>query len=119
MAYDNKLALVPSGPQTVTFNGASFDLVTGTGLNPLVARQLVTAVSGILPTLNGKIQHSNDNATWDDLAFTNSLQVTAPGVAEIRFSTLRRYIRYVGTIGGTSPSFTMLVEISNGSEFVE
>lgn len=73
--------------------------------------QDVGVVSGTSPTLDGKIQDSADNSAFADVSGATFTQVTATNnIQSIRIDVdaVRRYIRYVGTIGGTaSPSFTM------------
>ena len=76
-----------------------------------VLQQLVGVVSGTTPTLDGKIQTSADGSTgWVDISGATFTQVTATdSFAKIGFGVRETlgYIRYVGTIAGTTPSFTM------------
>lgn len=118
MAFDAKLSL-GSGTSTATITGTGVDLVTGTNKDGLCARVIVTTVAGTSPTFDPKIQHSDDNTTFTDLATGNPSRLTAAGVAEIRFSSPKRYFRFFGTIGGTAPSFVWSAEISNATEFSE
>jgi hypothetical protein len=100
-------------PQTVTatVNGPGGDLLAGD--NRCFAVQQVGAVSGTAPTLDGKIQESSDNSTWTDIAGAVFSTVTAStNTQAITFDRTKRYVRYVGTIGGTSPSFALAVVIS-------
>src|SRR5947209_7146802 len=76
------------------------------------ALQMVGTVGGTSPTLDGKIQESNDNSTWTDIPGATFTQVTASTSNQaITFDRTKRYVRYLGTIGGTSPSFAMAVVI--------
>jgi hypothetical protein len=100
-------------PRTVTasVNGSSGDLLAGDGC--CFAIQQVGAVSGTSPTLAGKIQESADGTTWSDVAgATFTTVTTADNVQAITFDRTLRYVRYVGTVGGTSPSFIVAVVIS-------
>jgi hypothetical protein len=100
-------------PQTVTatVNGPGADLLAGDGR--CFAIQQVGTVSGTSPTLNGKIQESSDNSTWTDIADAVFATVTAStNTQAITFDRSKRYVRYVGTVGGTSPSFALAVVIS-------
>lgn len=86
---------------------------TGTGIDckdydaAMYALQHVGAVSGTTPTLDGKVQESDDDSSYSDVTSATFVQVTATGTTPelIRFQRTKRYVRYVGTIGGTSPSF--------------
>jgi len=101
------------GPQTVTATatGSGGDLLAGDGR--CFAVQQVGAVSGTSPTLDGKIQESSDNSSWSDIpGATFTTVTTSTNVQAITFERSKRYVRYVGTIAGTSPSFALAVFIS-------
>lgn len=101
---------------------AKTSTVTGSGIDrrgfeEILVKQTVGAVSGTSPTLDGKIQDSADNSTFADVTGATFTQVTAADKEQclrINGKGLRRYVRYVGTIAGTSPSFTMGVEFILG-----
>jgi hypothetical protein len=84
------------------------------GDGPCFAIQQVGAVSGTSPTLAGKIQESADGSTgWSDVSGATFATVTASTNNQaITFERTKRYLRYVGTVGGTSPSFAVAVIIS-------
>ena len=110
---NNAILGVGLPPQTVTasINGPSGDLLAGDAR--CFAVQQVGTVSGTSPTLDGKIQESTDGSTWTDIAGATFTQVTATGNYQaITFDRTKRYVRYVGTVGGTSPSFALAVVIS-------
>lgn len=111
MAYDQLLLLAASAAVTASTNHPSLNLRNGTPTRGMVARIVVTAVSGTTPTAIFKIQHSNDNAAWDDLALCQEGTVTVAGEYSIRFATQRPYIRLVSTIAGTTPSFTYSADL--------
>jgi hypothetical protein len=99
-------------PQTVTTstNGTGVDLLAGDG--SCFALQLVGAVGGTSPTLAGKIQESPDNATWTDVPNAAFPTVSAANSYQaVSFERTQRYLRYVGTVGGSSPSFAAAVVI--------
>jgi len=101
----------PPQTATATVNGTGGDLQAGDGR--CFAIQQVGTVSGTSPTLDGKIQESSDNATWTDIAGATFPTVTASNNYQaITFDRTKRYVRYVGTIGGTSPSYALAVVIS-------
>jgi hypothetical protein len=100
----------PPAAKTATFNSAnSLDLKEYIG-NVLITQDIGTT-TGTTPTLDGKIQDSADNSSFADVSGYAFTQATAAGIANLNVDTrkVRRYIRYVGTIGGTTPSFTMSV----------
>lgn len=72
----------------------------------------VTAVSGTTPTLSIALQDSDDNATFLATSpATATVSITAIGsyFVDITDTSLRRFVRYASTIGGTTPSFTYTV----------
>lgn len=100
--------------QTASVNGAAFDLQPYLGVVKII--QDIGVVSGTNPTWDGKIQTSADGATgWTDVTGATFAQVTASNnSAAIALDTraVSRYIRYVGTIGGTAtPTFNIAAEI--------
>ena len=101
-----------AAPQTATttVTGSGIDFQAGDGR--CFAVQQVGAVSGSSPTLNGKIQESDDNAAWSDVTGASFTQVTASTNTQvITFDRTKRYLRYLGTIGGSTPSFALAVLI--------
>jgi hypothetical protein len=96
---------------TTTVNGGAVDLLTGDGR--CFAIQQVGTVTGTTPSLAGKIQESADGSTnWADIAGATFSAVTSTdNVQAISFDRTQRYVRYVGTITGTSPSFPVAVLI--------
>lgn len=71
--------------------------------------------SGTSPTLDAKLQESNDKTNWADVAGAAITQMTAlgtntakvPGSAATDAVTFARYVRIVALVGGTStPTFT-------------
>lgn len=108
-----------NGPLTqtsVSAIAARTATVTSTGIDisgyngGIIVQQLVGVVSGTTPTLDGKLQSSPDNSTWSDISGATFTQVTATDNFQkigIQVPAAARYLRYVGTIAGTTPSFTM------------
>lgn len=101
--------------------------VTATGIDVsgykggLVVQQLVGVVSGTTPTLDGKLQSSPDNSAWSDIAGATFTQVTATDSFQKIGIDVRqgaKFLRYVGTIAGTTPSFTMGVVLLGQKERV-
>ena len=80
------------------------------------AIQDIGTVSGTTPTWSGKFQESNDNGVtdaWTDVTNGAFAQVTASNNTQvITFQRTKRWLSYVGTIGGTStPTFGLDVLI--------
>lgn len=96
---------------TSTVTGTGGDLLAGDGR--CFAIQMVGAVAGTSPTLDGKIQESSDNSNWTDISGAVFQQVTGgDNTQAITFDRTKRYVRYLGTIAGSSPSFALAVVIS-------
>lgn len=103
--------LLRASANTATVTGAAFDLSQYIGV--LKVSQHVGAVAGTAPTLDGKIQDSADGATFADVPGYVFAQVTAQNndqSIQVDTRACRRYIRYVGTVGGSAgQSFTFNV----------
>lgn len=119
--YDAIKALVTIRPQaaTASVNGSGVDTL---GYNSAAFILEVGAVSGTTPTLDVKIQESDDNATFTDVAGATFTQVTASNNSQIlRVEGLgtdrKRYLRAVATIGGGTPSVTFAVVALLGRAF--
>lgn len=99
--------------KTSTVTGSAID--TQLYLGDIVVVQDVAAVTGTTPTLDGKVQSSADGSTgWADVTGATATQVTAANsiqIIKVPKRAASRYIRYVGTIAGTTPSFTMGVTL--------
>lgn len=68
----------------------------------------VTAVSGTTPTLAAKIQESDDDSTYTDVADGAYTGLTdADGFETLTLDTraLKKYIRLSETVGGTDPVY--------------
>jgi len=106
--------------RTSTVTTSSIDVRSYSG--GLIIEQLVGVVSGTTPTLAGKIQTSADGSTgWADITGATFTSVTASdSFAKIGINVRETlgYIRYVGTIAGTTPSFTMGVALLGQKERV-
>ena len=108
---------IASRTSTVTATGVDIRGYKG----GIVVQQLVGVVSGTTPTLNGKLQQSSDNSTWSDISGATFTEVTATDSFQKIGVDVRQtggYIRYVGTIAGTTPNFTMGVVLLGQKERV-
>lgn len=109
----NELTILNAGSSP----GSKTSTITGTALNlqgyqgTVAIVQDVGTVSGTTPTLDGKIQDSADGSTgWGDVTGYTFTQVTTSTNIQVlnvdpRFT--KQYIRYIGTIAGTTPNFSM------------
>lgn len=105
------LELIAPARKTATANGTGLDIRDYDG--KLCAVLTSSAGGGTSPTLAVKIQDSADNSSFADvsgLTFTG-LTGAAAATEAIGFeaNAVRRYVRAVITIGGTSPTFDMSV----------
>jgi hypothetical protein len=92
--------------RTTTITGSSVDIGLYDGRVKII--QDMHTMTGT-PTLDGKIQDSPDGSTgWADVTGATFVQVTAVAHEAIGLDTrkAKRYIRYVGTIGGGTPVLT-------------
>jgi len=109
---NNAVLAVGCSPRvaTATVTGGTLDFITGDGR--CTAVQLVGTVGGTAPTLAGKIQESSDQSTWTDVSGATFTTVSASDNSQvISFDRTKRYLRYIGTIGGTSPTVPMSAAI--------
>jgi hypothetical protein len=119
MAYDANAVLQASVIKTATFNGAGYDLKTGTPVTGLVARVVYSAASNAAgsTTVTFSIDHSDDNSTFYALSSAASDVVTLSTTVQtgelfIPFRTSKRYVRLTVTVtGGTTPTITYYSEI--------
>lgn len=111
-AGNSKQLSVPAA-RTSTVTGSAVDILPIRGKAMVV--QDCGAVTGITPTLDGKIQDSADGSTdWQDVAGATFTQFTTANTClliPLNVDNCRRYVRWVGTIGGTTPSFTVGVSL--------
>lgn len=94
------LVLHPSAARTANGNG---ELVENGPRRVASLALVVSARSGTTPTLDARIETSNDGSTW----YTAGTfpQVNAVGTTR-RMFLLDRLVRAAWDIGGTTPSFT-------------
>ena len=99
--------LDPAGRDT-TANGSAVDILNYEGQAAAILQS--AAGTGTDPTLDVKLQDSADGSTdWQDITGAVFTQITDAAVSTevIKFnaSAVRRFVRAVATIGGTTPSF--------------
>lgn len=97
---------ITTGAITSTLTTSSYANTMGNGFQVTIP---VTAVSGTNPTLDVRIEESFDNGTnWVTLYDFQRITATGSYNSPMLRAT-GSHIRYVRTVGGTSPSFTMSV----------
>jgi hypothetical protein len=100
-----------------TAGGSSVDLLNADGR--CFAIQAVGAVSGTDPLLAGKIQESDDDTSWSDIAGATFTDVeNASDLQVISFERTKRYVRHHRTVSGTSPTFLLGVVIGEQKKTV-
>ncbi len=108
---NNAILGVGASPRsaTSTVTGSAIDFITGDGR--CCAIQLVGTIGGTSPVLAGKIQESADGSTsWSDITSFTTVNA-ADNSQAISFDRTKRYLRYLGTITGTSPTIPLSVTI--------
>lgn len=99
-----------STPLTATGNGTAFAI--GSTVDDLTMEVIVSAVSGATPTLDLKIQGSQDGSTWKDVVVFE--QITAKGTYRRKLHARYAQFREAHTLGGTTPSFTTKIFLTLG-----
>ena len=99
-----------AGTYTADANGAGADLQGYQGVLKIVLDS--GAGGGTTPTLDVKIQDSDNNSSFADVVDKAFAQVTTVASLQslgIDTRAVRRYIRAVLTIGGSTPTFGLAV----------
>lgn len=100
---------------TASANGTGVDTL---GYDSAMITLEVGTVSGTAPTLDVKMQHSDDNSSFSDISGATFTQVTASNASKTLNLSLggarKRYIRAVATIAGTTPNFALAVNVLLG-----
>ena len=116
--------LLACDSRTASANGTGFDLEGSNGAEgeAIVILASDAASAGTSPTLDVKLQESSDDSTYTDISGATFTQVTdaAQALEKISINTndVKRYLRAVGTIGGTSsPAFTYSVALVYGKKY--
>lgn len=99
--------------RTTTLTGTGIDVTAYEGV--LEFEQWVGAVTGTTPTLDGKLQTSDViGSGYVDIPGATFAQVTASNnrqFVRVAKTKCKKFVRYVGTKGGTTPNYTYGVGI--------
>lgn len=114
--------LAAPASRTATLTGTGLDVEKYEGVGKVVLHS-TAASAGTNPTLDVKVQDSPDNSTgWADIPGATFAQVTDAASLQaihIDLSAAKKYIRVVGTLGGTStPTFLYGVELLAHPKYV-
>lgn len=114
LAQATGVELAPAASRTSTLTGTGIDVLEYEGVALVLLN--ASAGTGTNPTLDVKLQHSDDDSTYEDVTSGTFSQVTDAAetagvkVMKLNVSDLKRYLRVIGTIAGTTPSFDFGVE---------
>lgn len=95
---------------TTTTNGAAVDLQgkANPGVKQMKAFINAGASTGTSETCDVKVQESDASGSgFTDISGATFTQLTDVGAEEIHFQTIKRYVRLVATLAGTSPTFDL------------
>lgn len=102
------LSLAEADERTASLDGTSIDIQDYEGVCLCILNS-GAASAGTTPTLNCKIQHSDDDSTFADLTGATFTEVTDSAAVHeaiaINASEVKRYIKLVGTIAGSEATF--------------
>lgn len=111
--FDTNLLFHNAAALTATGNSSGLD-VQKTPAGGVWVEIVVSAVSGTSPTVDFKVQESNDDSTYNDVV--TFAQITATGRHARLVQSKKRYLRLARAIGGTTPSFTVTAGIVSGPQ---
>lgn len=114
LAQATGVELAPAASRTSTLTGTGIDVLEYEGVALVLLN--ASAGTGTSPTLDVKLQHSDNDSTYEDVTSGTFTQVTDAAetagvkVMKLNVSDLKRYLRVIGTIAGNTPSFDFGVE---------
>jgi hypothetical protein len=114
LAQATGVELASAASRTSTLTGTGIDVLEYEGVALVLLN--ASAGTGTSPTLDVKLQHSDDDSTYEDVTngtfsqVTDAAETAGVKVMKLNVSDLKRYLRVIGTIAGTTPSFDFGVE---------
>lgn len=113
------LAIAACAKVTASGNGTGVDVSDYVGDVKFTLDS--SAGGGTTPTLDVKLQESDDDATYTDVTGGAFTQVTDAGPAfqslTINVDGLKKYVRAVDTVTGTSPEFSRSVQMAGEKQY--
>ena len=113
-----------SAIRNITYQGTPISSLNGAGAynsDPLDVSTFVEAIAfinlsaqtGTSPTLDCKIQYSADQVNWIDSgdSFTQMTTITGVFIKKLT-ANFGKYIRFVFTLGGTTPVYTITPQVA-------
>ena len=120
--FDSHYMLIDNGDTAVTAdaNGTAFDVLWMPHTPVVFCLAVSGTISGTSPTLDVKIQGTNDNGSnWSDIVSFPQV-TTSASKKYVRALTPYKQIRGVIDVGGTSPSYgSVLCGVVPAGEFTE
>jgi len=115
------LSLLDPAERSATANGSAADILDYEGQAAAILQS--AAGTGTTPTLDVKLQDSADGSTgWADItgaAFTQVTNAAASAqVVKFNASAVKRYIRAVATVAGTTPLFACSVSFVGKKQII-
>ena len=115
------LSLLDPAERSATANGSAADILDYEGQAAAILQS--AAGTGTTPTLDVKLQDSADGSTgWADVtgaAFTQVTNAAASAqVVKFNASAVKRYIRAVATVAGTTPLFACSVSFVGKKQII-
>lgn len=115
-------SLFGADSRNASADGTGFDLEGSNGAEGEAVVILDSeAGSGTNPTMDVKLQESDDNSAWSDISGATFTQVTDGGAAfekiTVNTNDIGRYVRAVATLGGTTPVFVFSVALVYGKKY--
>ena len=107
---------LPAATTTTNGDGAAIDLqpYVASGWREIKAHLNCGTITGTTGTLTIKVQESTTTTSGDFSDITGAAFAelsTATGGETIHFQTNKRYVRFVRTVGGDTPSFVNAVSL--------
>lgn len=112
------VALLPTKAITATDTGAAVNVADFSGLGLLVLN--ASAGTGTTPTSAVKLQHSDDGSTgWADTGHAFAAQAAVASFQSLLVNTdsLKKFVRVVNTLGGTTPGYSYGVSLIGGKQY--
>ena len=109
--FDSNLLFYNAAAVTADGNSSSLHIYK-TDTDGVWVEVVCTAKSGTSPTIDLKIQESDDDSTYNDVVVFPQITTTGRWVRKVQ--SKKAYLRMAADVGGTTPSFTLTAGIVTG-----